>query len=351
MATSALGGAVVTNVNLAPSIFQYPLLANQPIEKLEWVYRAEEVLRLEHNAMGDQYRSGKITEAQWNDYLLKSFDEKSKRLGYEKATIREALGYAHVGDMKATSTIVEMEREQAEKEGFRQSTRWDIKTDAIFVPNIASAAFEDFTTYTEVDPNTKIAVTSTRVTWTAMSSADSARVYKDMGAAHFDASFTHLWELSLDGATTDGTGGYGWAVANVSNLAGPGSTVDHLRVRISDEGSLWLLTWEMFSTTATQDFDSGMSYNTVYYCKTVRDEAVGTFGTLYNYVYSDSGRTTLINTETVTLHGNVDFQYLYAMTGQGSGVNSMQGFVQNFDLQEAAAMSPFNTYGSITFFE
>ena len=43
-------------------------------------------------------------------------------------------------------------------------------------------AVEDFTGYTEVDPNTRIAVIASKVTWTALAKNEDAYVYKDFGA-------------------------------------------------------------------------------------------------------------------------------------------------------------------------
>lgn len=191
----------------------------------------------------------------------------------------------------------------------------------------------DLTTFTETDPNSKITVTSTKADWSALSTTDSARVFYDFGAAFFNGNFEHLWEAYVNSGTTDGTGGYGWALANVNTLhAADGETVQRINVRLQDEGAARINLQETFGTGQSyQDFDA-LSYNTLYYCKTIRDESVGTYGTLYNYVYSDSGRTTLVATQTLTLHGLLDFRYFYAMTGQGSGSGTLTGYTQNFDI-------------------
>ena len=47
-------------------------------------------------------------------------------------------------------------------------------------------AVEDFTTYTEVDPNSRITVSSTKVTWASVQRDEDAYVYKDKGVNYFD---------------------------------------------------------------------------------------------------------------------------------------------------------------------
>lgn len=194
-------------------------------------------------------------------------------------------------------------------------------------------AIVDFTTGTEVDPGSKITVSSTKTDWAACATNSVSMVYKDYGSAYFAGDYEHLWEAYLDSGTTNGDGAVNWGLANVTTL-NFGSTVDYHAVLVSDEGSFWCFLRE-YSTTVYQDYDTGMSYGTLYYMKTKRDEAVGTYGTLYNYVYSDSGRTTLVHSQTITLHENADFQYLYSFSAKGSAGGTLTGYTQNFDLQEA----------------
>ena len=46
-------------------------------------------------------------------------------------------------------------------------------------------AIENFTTYTEVDPNNKLTVTSTKITAVDLDRDEDAYVYKDFGANNF----------------------------------------------------------------------------------------------------------------------------------------------------------------------
>lgn len=198
-------------------------------------------------------------------------------------------------------------------------------------------AYVDFTTGTENDPSSKITVTSTKVDWAALPTADAANVYKDYTADHFGGNYEHLWENYLNSSTTNGDGAVNWGLTNLTDLKF-GSADDYHAVLVSDEGSFWCFLRE-HSGSVYQDYDTGLSYGTLYYMKTKRDEAVGTYGTLYNYVYSDSGRTTLVASQTITLHENANFRYLYGLAAKGSAGGTLTGYTQNFDIQEGASSS------------
>jgi len=58
----------------------------------------------------------------------------------------------------------------------------------------ASPAYEDFTTYTEEDPNSHITKNSSRVTFSNLTRPESAYVYKDFGSGYFSGDF----EFKLD---------------------------------------------------------------------------------------------------------------------------------------------------------
>ena len=49
----------------------------------------------------------------------------------------------------------------------------------LLFPNVSLGAVEDFTTYTEADPNSKITVTSSKIDVDTMRSDDEGYVYKD----------------------------------------------------------------------------------------------------------------------------------------------------------------------------
>jgi len=58
-------------------------------------------------------------------------------------------------------------------------------------------SYEDFTTYTETDPNSRITKTSSKVTWTALTSGEKAWVAKFMGNDYFNGDFIHQFECEF----------------------------------------------------------------------------------------------------------------------------------------------------------
>jgi len=337
---NVLGGVLTAT----PSLFEYPLTANTNLKKLEWVYRAEEVLREEHNRLGAELRAGTLPPYQWNDYLNARFTEKSRLLGAEKARLRDALGYSAID--RTPTTTAELYRQNTEKESFKKSKKWDITTDKIIKKNVASAATEDFTTYTETDPTSKITVTAAKVDVAAIAEETTAYVSKDYTSAHFAGDFTHYVEVYQNSSTVTGIASVVWGLSNSSfiTVAGTnpvGTTINHHLRMYEETASAASLFLGAYNGSTVTDTNLTLSLNTPYYLTVVRDEAVGSFGTLYCYIYSDSGRTTLVDTLTVTIPtAKTDFQYLTAFGNWGSAAGSYTwtGYIQNLDLNEATAV-------------
>jgi len=197
-------------------------------------------------------------------------------------------------------------------------------------------AVEDFSTYTELDGNSRITVTESRVTVAALSGAEDAWVYKDMTAGYFDGDFTHLLTVCMTAGTTDGRVRF-WALTNTVDdiaaiVAASGSTLD---ISFSKEAATQSLVLNEYDSGSAHSSSYNISLNTVYYLKIVRDEAASPQGTLYCYVYSDSGRSTLLDTLAVTLTtSKKDFRYLFvALTSNtGHAGRTISGYCENLDL-------------------
>ena len=58
-------------------------------DRLKYLYRAVELLRLEHNAKGKQYRDGVISKKDWEVFVATSFEPRSKRIFVEINKIKE----------------------------------------------------------------------------------------------------------------------------------------------------------------------------------------------------------------------------------------------------------------------
>ena len=75
-------------------------------------------------------------------------------------------------------------------------------------------AIENFTTYTEVDPNAHIGVAAAKLDIDGMTRDEEAYVYDDKGAAHFGATFEHDFDVTPQ-AITNSPIAVCWAVSNV----------------------------------------------------------------------------------------------------------------------------------------
>jgi hypothetical protein len=198
-------------------------------------------------------------------------------------------------------------------------------------------AIEDLTTYTEVDPNSKITVTAPKSAWAALPRNADAYVYKDKGAAHFGGNFEHLIDINVSSAQQDGFV-VCWTLANLVNdwkgIDDAGGDLLSVAPYSSSTTQIAIYLYEMVAGTFYYDATAALA-NGTYYLKIKRDESVGTYGTLYCYIYSNTARTTLLDTLVLTLHEKEDFRYLYATQSYNDNTTYQQtGYSQNLDLQE-----------------
>jgi len=193
-------------------------------------------------------------------------------------------------------------------------------------------AYVDFTTFTEVDPNSDITLTSDTCSFDTLDNGANAWVYKDEGVDFFDGDFNHEVQVKITGQT----GGYGramvWSLTNT--ITDFKSCSDGLGVAFNHRGgNRWIELYERNSSTEYSDYGN-YTENTDYYLTIERDESIGTYGRIYCYIYSDSNRTTLLDTLQLDLHEKVDFRYIFCLQrlgGAGSG-STYTGYVKNLNL-------------------
>lgn len=197
-------------------------------------------------------------------------------------------------------------------------------------------ATEDFTTYTETDPLGVLTVTAGKVTMTAQprSGAGESRVFKDFTASHFSGDFEHLLEVQVDSDSSSGLSAF-WSLANTVDdwnaLLGSGPL---LCFHSNTTDGIFTVREKKAGETSSLDSSTGTNPDTRYYCEIERDESIGSFGQLSVRIYSDSGRTTLVDTISVTLKEAMDFRLLFVAHSFVGGSGTTTGFVENLDLQE-----------------
>lgn len=191
----------------------------------------------------------------------------------------------------------------------------------------------DFTTWTQVDPNSRISATAPKMSWAGIKKNETAYGYFDFGANFFDGDYEHLFKIYID---SDENGGY-ICLRCMSNALGDMRTLqlasEHLEMvtyHTSDPNR----TLYLYEAQATNGYTDSYTpaLDTPYYCKFKRDESVGTYGTIYLYIYSDFDRTNLLDTLSVALHGEkADYRYLMIPCSYNdSGVNgSNTGYIEN----------------------
>jgi len=211
-------------------------------------------------------------------------------------------------------------------------------------------ALEDFTTYTETDPNNKFSKTANEITVTGLIRTDDGAIFKDYGANHFE-DFIHLTENKIDVETG---GDYSqmqfWALSNNSAHISVQDFVDAVLGKycaVADKFALNKTRWRISDREAGNNDYSDLAFTTErMYLKIERS---GTAFTLY--IYSDSNRTVLEDSLPIVCT-TTKYRYVYGTMGQEAASNgrSISGKINNLDLQEApppsgGAMQPMKHWG------
>jgi hypothetical protein len=203
-------------------------------------------------------------------------------------------------------------------------------------------AYEDFTTYTEVDSGDDIDVTASRITFTTITENAVSWVVKDKEANHFSTDFSHLVEVKST-AEVNGV----LAICMLANMIG---TVQDIADASEDSVFLFLnwgtadfrlLICNAGSFVALDD-SLTINLNTQYYITSTVDIDGGTNGTgrWTIYIRMDSHTGTLFDTITGDMPAGWtwDFQYLHAISSRDDTPgDTVSGYIENLDLQEAAA--------------
>lgn len=199
--------------------------------------------------------------------------------------------------------------------------------------SLCFAAVEDFTTYTEVDSDSKLVVLSTTATLTLGNTrGQDYGARKDAGAGHF-GDFTHLVTgIATNMSASPNIPRFGWELlSNVTGDMEDASVNTHgvsLMIRDGDY-LIYVTDW----SDDSEDFYDATNA-TSYYCTFSRSST-----TLQALIYSDSGRTSLLDTISTTCE-TTTYQYLTVAASQNTaGTASVTSVVSDLDLQEAGGSS------------
>jgi hypothetical protein len=192
---------------------------------------------------------------------------------------------------------------------------------------------EDFTTYTEVDGGADTAYTTTAgsVQFTVPRD-ETSYIYKDFGTDYFNGDFEHRVKVNING----GGIAYVWGLANSLNDFKTiiDASEDYLAVMFNSGNQLA----GIFESDGGSSESDTFTYadSTDYYLKIKRDESVGTYGTLYCYVYSDAAYSVLVDTLSIELGEKEDFRYMYVLSSHNnSNATELSGTISNLQLDTA----------------
>lgn len=182
-------------------------------------------------------------------------------------------------------------------------------------------AYEDFTTYTEVDPYGRWFQSASWVLASGVRVNEDSYVYKDYGAGYFDGDYIHECEVKFQSSQQWGRFVL-WEVTN-----NPGSLND------MTEGQ-YLFFYRPSSIEMTLR-DKGLSNSSSVFTMTadtyyyLRIERSGS--TVTCKIYSDSARTNLLDTLSVTCETD-SYRYLVAgASNEGSGTYNAFGYIRNLE--------------------
>lgn len=198
-------------------------------------------------------------------------------------------------------------------------------------------ALVDYTLDTEVDPNGDIARSTNTIDVTTMRRDVSAYEYRNRGAGHF-VDVDHLIDAQVNSASD--ASAYN-AIHMLANTIGDSTSLEtaddhHVKIWVLNLGgtNTGVILREWHNGSSYQDTNFTLNLDTPYY---YTFKYVSATRVLTCKIYSDSGRTTLVDTLTLTLQAAVTWKYRYSTASRdGGGAPEWSGWVKNTDLQEAA---------------
>lgn len=191
---------------------------------------------------------------------------------------------------------------------------------------------EDLSTYSEVDPNSHISATSSRMTGTGINRNETAYAYYDKGADYFDALDIDF-DINISNLdANDMVGVFG--ISNTLNHIGAFGSSDIKVLGYFPSGQQARL---YISTSAVSDYMQ-ITVGTTYYCTLAR---VAGNATVDLKVYSDSERSTLLDTITTTLNtASTKHRYIFGISSQYTNNNyAASGYVENVVINAVSSQS------------
>ncbi|MCX6724252.1 MAG: hypothetical protein NT155_03735 [Candidatus Staskawiczbacteria bacterium] len=202
-----------------------------------------------------------------------------------------------------------------------------LSDDSAFNAGTLPAAEDFYNTFTIVGYNITASGTPTQhlAFDQIQTRGNTGYAYKDYGAGHFNSSFTQYLTVCTTLLGASRTYAY-WALSNsVGDMHdhSAGGPLPGIFLYISVQNSYPTINGIEYGGGGT--FSEGnydMTLGTPYYLTIYFNSTVGTHGTLYTKIYSDSARIHLLATRTMALGATMSYRYLYAYSSYNDGNNS-----------------------------
>ncbi len=328
-------------------VVNYPPSINTNFKRLSAIYSLLEQAREEHNRVGSiAVQDWARHQGRWQTYA-ELFTQKQFPLLIEQRRLKEAV-------RKESHTDVQWQRfDEDQKDVLADVLFGDKDTlrkldtvatsqvldelKAIDLDNLSgnlSDPLEDWTTYTEVDPNGWITVAANTLTFVGLRrNNDDTTVYDDKGVGHFGLTGVDH-DISMVATLLGGESElYFWALANVVD---PTNTTDPIiSVRAQRSGASIRYRIET-DDGAIDDSDISIVLSLIRRWMTITRDGSGSICRLYD----DSLRTVLADTIT-SAQGTSLFQYIHnGFSRSGVGPNDTDGQIFDSDLNEASPPVP-----------
>lgn len=193
-------------------------------------------------------------------------------------------------------------------------------------------SYEDFTGYTEVDPDTDVTVAENTLTVDTMDRTGDTYVYADKGAGAID-QFEHRFEFVISAVDDNGIM-IPWAVSNVVEDAAYWQTNDSqaLECRPQKSGGTFRVGLHCAEdVVGYYDYTEAVSVGATYYCTVDRNSDT----TARLRIYDDAARTSLVDTLQVTIPSGRTWRYLFALVNYTPGTyggDAASGTVANLEI-------------------
>lgn len=219
----------------------------------------------------------------------------------------------------------------------------------ILVPVFSLAATVDWTTYTESNDSNVLTVAAEQIDFTALTKNSSSTVYADQGVGYFGSTFTHSISFQVTELVASSDSYVG--IQALANDVLPGSGDDPtLIIYVNYDGSfssdfrrrLFLM---IDDGAVDETASSTISLNTTYYLLLDKNNTDTDL-----YIYSDSARTILLDTLTVS-NGSTSYRYNHHGTSKnytGGTGGSITGSIYSLDLDATSPATPVSSASTPT---